>query len=461
MNLDFDGLETELAGKKMRTPISLGATVDNDYRGKRNAQEWAEMILKTVDAGAGQVTIATISAISDQEEEKLKALVRAEREEYRVSAWEKKGFPNRPTTDNSQLGFSSQAGFQGIGMFFPGIRMDPPGRKKEGLKKSVMAILKDRLPENVPLIGSVTGYGCLPEGWLPCVKAAEQWGADIIELNAACPIPTGFSEYIDWYVEENWPARYPGAALLLRPARFEKIIREAVQAVRVPIGIKFSPEIGFPECVVLAKRYRDAGAKYITTLNSATTIIPPDIYRRGQPATPHLSGNIICGANGPFLRLTNYKMVGSIAKHVPGIDLLAVGGIETPEHVVEFLMLGAKAVQQTTMAMLKGRNLFRQEIAFLRKFLKDQGYRSITELIGLHQPYLSGSELVYPTEVVKYLAKTDLERCNGCGICCDMPTCMASHLENRKGIVDPGRCEGCGWCVYGCPQKARYLEPTG
>ena len=457
MRLDFEGLETELAGVKMRTPISLGAIVDAEYRGKKNVQEWVDMILKTIDAGAGQITIATISYISPEDEAHLMKIVRAEKEENRVPSWQRQNPPVFPNTDYSTVGFSSKSGFHGIGMFVPGIRMDPAARGKADMKKEVMAILKEKLPKNVPIIGSVTGYGSIPEGWLPCVKAAEQWGADLIELNASCPIPTGFAEYIEWYSEESWPARYPGAGLLLKPNLFEKIVRESAKAVRVPIGVKFSPEVGFPDCVVLARRYRDAGAKYITTLNSATTIVPPDIYNRGKPKTPHLSGNIIAGANGPFLRLTNYKMVGSIAKYAPGIDMMAVGGIETPEHVIEFLMLGANAVQQATTVMLKGRNLFREEIVFLKKFLKEQGYHSVKELIGIHQQYLKGSEEVYALEKVKYVAQTDVALCKGCKICTDMPTCMASYMEGKKGLVDKERCEGCGWCIFGCPEGARRL----
>jgi dihydroorotate dehydrogenase/Pyruvate/2-oxoacid:ferredoxin oxidoreductase delta subunit len=460
MSTELERLGTELAGVKMRTPVGLGAIVEADYRGKKTPEEWAEMILKTVGAGVGQVTIATISYITPEEEKRLTERVRAEEEEYRVPMWERQKPPIYPNTDYSKIGFYSNYGFQGVGQFFPGIRMDPSSRGKEEMKKAVMAILKERLPDDVPIIGSVTGYGSTPEGWLPCVKAAEQWGADLIELNASCPFPAGFAEYVDWYIEERWPARYPGPGLLLRPNLFERIVKEAVKAVSVPVGIKFSPEIGFPECIVLARRYRDAGARYITTLNSAITIIPPDIYNRGKPRTPHLSGNIICGANGPFLRLANYKMVGSIARFVPGLDIMAIGGIEEPEHVIEFLMLGANAVQQVTAPMLKGRRLFRREIAFLKDFLEEQGYGSVREFIGLHQPYLTGSEMVYTTEEVKYIAETDVSLCDGCGTCVDMPTCMASEIIDKKGIVDPERCEGCGWCVYGCPKRARKMVRT-
>lgn len=455
--MDFEGLETEVAGVRMRTPIGLGAVVEQGFYGKRNSEEWAEMLLKTVDAGAGQVTVATISYMTPEEHKELTKLVRSEKEEYRVPAWQKQKPSIFPKTDNSKLYLSSQYGFDAtaVELFIPGIRMD--GGRNELMKKEVMAILKDKLPDDVPIIGSVTGFGSLPEGWLPCVKAAEEWGADLIELNSSCPIPMGFGEYIDWFTEHKWPARYPGAGLLGVPDLFEKIVRESVKAVHVPIGVKFSADVGYPFSVVVAKRYMDAGAKYITTLNATATILPPDIYNRGKPITPHISGNTICGVGGPALRIENYKMVGALAKHVPGIDVVALGGITTPEHVVEFLMLGAKATEQVTAVCTQGLRLFRKEIAFLKNFLKKQGYGSIKDLIGLHQQYLTACELIHGTEDIKYVAETDDLLCTGCGICAENPCCMASYLENGMGTVDIERCAGCGWCVQACPEKARKL----
>lgn len=449
--LDFEGLETEVAGVNMRTPIGLGAVVERKYRGKRNAEEWADMIMKTVDAGAGMVTIATISYMPPEDRKELMGLVRVEKEEYREPAWRKP----RPKIRMDQV-IMSPHGFQALSMFEPGIRMDPERCGGEGMKKEVMAILKEKLPNDIPIIGSVTGYGSLPEGWLPCVKAAEEWGADLIELNASCPIPSGFAEYLNWYTAKEWPARYPGAGLLLRTHLFEKIIQDSAKAVRVPVGVKLSPELGFPQCAIFANQFKSAGAKFITTLNSATTICPPDIYNRGKPIVPHVSKNIICGANGPFLRLTNYKFVGTIANFVPGIDIIALGGIETPEHIVEFLMLGANAAEEVTAAMIQGRGLFRRQITFLKNFLRTQGYSSIKEIIGLHQQYLECSELI-TFEDVKYVAQTDPSLCTGCGICADIPVCMASYMENGVALVDAERCDGCGWCTYVCPQKARKL----
>ena len=457
MTLNVEGLETEVAGVKMATPIGFGAVVAQGWYGKKNPEDWARMLLRTVEAGSGQVTIATISYMEPEERKKLDKLVREEKEEYKVPAWQKRKPSIFPKTDNSKLHMTSPYGLDGCGMelFIPGIRMD--GARLEEWKKEAMSILKDKLPENVPIIGSVTGFGSLPEGWLPSVRAAEEWGADIIELNPTCPIPFGFGEYIDWFVEKKWPARYPGAGLSAVPEVFEKIVKAAAEEVKVPIGVKLSADVGYPQVVVSARHYRDAGAKYITTMNATGTILPPDIYNHGKPITPHISGNTFLGVGGPALRIDNYKITAAIAKHAPGIDIIALGGITTPEHVVEFLMLGANATEQVTAVCLEGMRLFKKEIGFLKNFMKKQGYDSIKDMIGLHQKYLIPAELIYGTEEVKYLAVTDPAKCTGCGICTENPCCSGTYMEGKIAKVDPDRCEACGWCIQACPEKARKL----
>jgi len=451
MSLDLEGLETELAGVRMRSPIGVGAIASVTMFAK-DAEEKARLILRGVEAGAGQVTVATIDYLPPEDREKLSRIVRPEAEKYKTPP------AIRPVAPWYGLKLESKYGLEATLMYVPGLRMEPRDRRacEEDLGR-VIKILKEKLPEGVPIIGSVTGAGCLPEGWLPAVELAEEWGCDLIELNAACPIPSGFDEYVEWYLEENWPLRYPGAALLDCPELMQKIVREAVKAVKVPVGVKFSPEIGFPRVVKLARIYQSAGAKFITTLNCATTIYPPDIYNRGKPKVPYIDGNFFCGAQGPFLRILNYKVVAAIKKFVPGIDVQAVGGITDPEHVVEFLMLGANAVQQVFELMMTGVRTIRREVEFLKKFMKEQGYRSVKELIGLHLPYIKGSELISGTKRVKYVVEHNPARCTKCGICLDYPFCLASYEEGGVIKIDESLCAGCGNCIISCPAKARRL----
>lgn len=449
--IDFEGLETELAGVKMRSPIGVGAIASATMFAK-NAEEKAKLLLRGLEAGAGQVTVATIDYLPAENRERLSKLVWSEDTKHRAPP------PIHPVAPWYGLKLESKYGLEGTLMYVPGLRMEP--RDKEACEKDLgktIKILKEKLPENVPIIGSVTGAGCLPEGWLPAVELAEEWGCDLIELNAACPIPSGFDEYVKWYLEENWPLRYPGAALLDCPEIMQRIIRETVKAVKVPVGVKLSPEIGFPRIVKLARIYRDAGAKYFTTLNCATTIYPPDIYNRGKPKVPYIDGNFFCGAQGPFLRVLNYKIVAAIKKFVPSVDVQAVGGITDPEHVVEFLMLGSNTVQQVLELMMSGVRIIKREIEFLKKFMKEQDYKNIKEFIGIHLQYIKGTELISGTKRIKIVIEHEPEKCTKCGICLEYPFCFANYEEGGAIKIDESRCAGCGNCVISCPAKARKM----
>jgi dihydroorotate dehydrogenase len=76
---------------------------------------------------------------------------------------------------------------------------------------------------------------------------------------------------------------------------------------------------------------------------------------------------------GEWLRPIVYKQIACIARFVPGIDIMACGGIGKPEHVVESMMLGAKAVEMVTPVLFKGRKLLTRDVRFLEKYMEEQG----------------------------------------------------------------------------------------
>lgn len=55
------------------------------------------------------------------------------------------------------------------------------------------------------------------------------------------------------------------------------------------------------------------------------------------------------------------------------------------------------------------------------------------------------------------VAKVDLDKCAGCGICVERCIFNARKLENGKSIVIREDCYGCGLCTSTCPVKATEL----
>jgi len=57
-----------------------------------------------------------------------------------------------------------------------------------------------------------------------------------------------------------------------------------------------------------------------------------------------------------------------------------------------------------------------------------------------------------------YIAITDIEKCNDCGICIDRCVFDARSLKDNKLVIETGHCYGCGLCVTKCPEQAITME---
>jgi len=55
---------------------------------------------------------------------------------------------------------------------------------------------------------------------------------------------------------------------------------------------------------------------------------------------------------------------------------------------------------------------------------------------------------------INFLARVDLEKCNGCTICARVCTTGAITMQNRKAIIKQDRCVGCAACEQRCPEYA-------
>lgn len=59
-----------------------------------------------------------------------------------------------------------------------------------------------------------------------------------------------------------------------------------------------------------------------------------------------------------------------------------------------------------------------------------------------------------------FVAKVDLDKCNGCGTCIERCIFHARKLENGKSFVIKDNCYGCGLCTTTCPTGASRLVPS-
>lgn len=310
--------------------------------------------------------------------------------------------------------------------------------------------LKRRLPSDVPVIANlmVSGeHASDPARWAWLAAKVEEAGADLIELNPSCPVPSS---------SHDGTAVVP-YSLTDYPETVAEIIEAVSERVSVPVGVKLSGELGFAQLVNSVGKYCRTRLSFVTVINSPIGIAPPDIHRRGRGKYPGISQNPFAPVVGPWIRFICYRDVAAISKYYPSLQVAAVGGLVDPEHVVEAIMLGATAVELSSGIFFHGTKFISRCIKFLQEFMEKHGYKSVTEFRGLALPYITAVSQV-DWALGRFVARIDEEKCNSCGIC-ERNLCFAIVRRRGKPEVTESDCGACGLCVAICPRHAVDLVP--
>ena len=228
-----------------------------------------------------------------------------------------------------------------------------------------------------------------------------------------------------------------------------KALREVVN---VPIFPKLSPHIwGLRDMVMELERVGVNGFVAINTVGPALHI---DV----ETGRPIMGGPYGHGwLSGPAIKPLGVAIVAEIAK-ISKLPIIGVGGVSTPEDVIEYVMVGASAVQVCTQAIVEGPNVFKRLAEGVRKWLKGHGYSSIEDIKGLALKYLSYDPAGW-YEVKNPIVDDD--KCIACGLCeqsCDYDAVhVISKGDIRTAVVNTSKCYGCGLCTTVCPTKAIYF----
>ena len=448
---DLPDLKVTVAGVNFKSPIGVaaiahhfGKDIPEDHEAPGEAD--AKVLLKHIQAGAGYVYVNGFSA-TDATQKKL--LERARREEV-----------DRLQDATRTLKAETPVPPYGVeGVYYhvmaPFKLNTDQFRNFDIFTQNLINTLRKNKPEDVPIISGILGLGDLPDTYVDGAKRCEELGVDLIELNFSCPGPAGMRGAVNDFFQKRFAPHFQGTLIGDQPDLVEEVVRQVVKSVKIPVGAKLSAETGFPRIVGIAKAVRDAGAKYILVTGGAVGIVPPDIYHRGKPQWPFMDGNPFCLTSGSWLRRVCYRDVAAIAKFVPGIDIGAAGGLVTPEHCVEALMLGASLTQLCTGVMEQGRGLIRKSTGFLKKFMAEQGYNKVQDIVGLGLPYIKYQEDVDMMEG-QVVSELDETKCTRCGHCLDN-LCTAIYSDRGKVRVNQNKCTGCGSCGVACQQNAFKL----
>jgi len=207
----------------------------------------------------------------------------------------------------------------------------------------------------------------------------------------------------------------------------------------------------------IAKACEDGGAQYIVTTN--TILAVPGIDINTFVPLPSYDGlSSYTGYSGPGIRPIALRAVTTIAQscHLP---VVGVGGIESWEHVAEFLLCGASAVQVATAAMLRGFEIVRDFKHGLETYLQRKN-ETVASIKGKSLPLLvDTSKLLDKSLVLK--ADVDMSaciRCEDCIVACRDGAADCIKLEEDL-IINRQKCTGCGLCVLTCPVDALHMHP--
>ncbi|MEM3550127.1 MAG: tRNA-dihydrouridine synthase, partial [Candidatus Bathyarchaeia archaeon] len=405
-------LAVTIAGVKARMPLGWASTSATGPWGIV-PEKYAQHLIKHAEAGAGFLTLAT--AISGTRFKSGRGTPTGRWLAFNAPYW---------TKEKIYVFMAPVAAMHHI---------------DEAVK--VIKILKEKLPDDVPLIGSIMGDGANIKSWVELAKIEEEEGVDLIEMNCACPTPLGREKLLKVYTREEITSQYIGALLSDMPDLLKEIVASVTKAVKVGVGVKFSTEIGFPRIIQVASSVKEAGAKYLTWATTAS-VCPPDIYNEGRSMFPYLEKNpSIASLHSPANIHIAMHYTARLSKFVPNIDLISSCGVHTPENIVQLIMLGANCVEVSSAVAMKGRALFKNTVEFLNNYMKKLGYKTIEDFKGLGLKWIADNAQV-DCKVGKVIAETDIERCTGCGLCTDI-LCEAYYWENKKVLVNPELCGGC------------------
>jgi dihydroorotate dehydrogenase (NAD+) catalytic subunit len=149
-----------------------------------------------------------------------------------------------------------------------------------------------------------------------------QAGIAAYELNISCP-----------NVKQN------GACPAMNPRATRAIVAEAKRRSRRPVIAKLSPNV--TNIAEIARAAEDGGADGISLINTLLAMAVDLETRR-----PKL-GTVFGGLSGPAIKPIALRMTYQVAQAVK-IPILGLGGIMTGRDALEFMMVGARAVQVGT-----------------------------------------------------------------------------------------------------------------
>jgi len=286
----------------------------------------------------------------------------------------------------------------------------------EQWEKEINAIDK----KDSKLICSIWGSSASEISYL--ASKVERMGADAIEISLFSPIGTRNRMIID------------------QPEAVSQFVKAAVTSVNIPIFVKLSYEI----CNVptITKSIYDAGVHVVSAIDGFKGIMDVDIESNTveMPTCGGLTGDLI----RPMSLATTATL-----KQNTQFQICSVGGISTYEHVLEFIMLGADAIQLASAIQVNGYKIISRITSGVQTWLHSHGYNEISDIRGKALSSLLPFEDIKTQPLIATLKTPCFKKCKKC-----INACLYGAIDytKKRGVtINPSCCIGCGSCIAFCP----------
>ena len=226
----------------------------------------------------------------------------------------------------------------------------------------VEAFCKEKLPrlpwQHLPVIANLYATSPAEFGEL-AARLNEEEGVAALEVNVSCPNVKS------------------GGILFGQDPKLAAAVTRAARdaAPNKPLIIKLSPNV--TDIALMARSVQDAGADMISCINTLSGMAV-DVARR----KPRLA-NVIGGLSGPAIKPVALRCVWQVCNAVK-IPVIGIGGITCAQDVLEFILVGAHAVEIGTMNFVRPDAAFRiaEELPHLCQQL---GIKNLAEFRGTLQ----------------------------------------------------------------------------
>jgi dihydroorotate dehydrogenase (NAD+) catalytic subunit len=194
------------------------------------------------------------------------------------------------------------------------------------------------------------------------VAMAEMLGAEpglaAIELNISCP---NVSHGLDLGID---------------PKAVGKLVRRVCAASPLPIIAKLTPNV--TDIVPIAAAAAEAGADAVSLINTIRGMAVD--WRKRRPILAYDMG----GLSGPAIKPIALRMVWEVARALPQLPIIGIGGIATADDALEFLVAGASAIQVGTASFYDPTASGRM-VDDLTNRLAEAGVTNLRQIIGTLQ----------------------------------------------------------------------------